>query len=283
MTSDEFLALLHHGREFRLIDQVEGCVPGQSAAALLRADPDRLIGFTGHFPPPHGFYLPGVVSVAALLELAWIQARAFYPGKHWRLAELVRARFTAPIRGKKRLHLTSSVESLPDRAFVAKGEIILPDGTSACTTSWRLESCAADDPMCLGLSGAAAQTGYVLLDAEPNSIEQTWYGSYRPIGTESFRMAELEHHPLWWMLQVVEAAAQTGAVALLADPVNHNRLPLFAGIDRAVFQSGLERGQTLLLETTLTRMTRSVGFGQGVVATSDGPVGSLKLIFAFAD
>jgi len=56
---------------------------------------------------------------------------------------------------------------------------------------------------------------------------------------------------------LVEAMALTGAVAVLADPRNQGKLPLFAGIDRARFRRVVRPDETVRLEAAVSVKGRS--------------------------
>jgi 3-hydroxyacyl-[acyl-carrier-protein] dehydratase len=61
---------------------------------------------------------------------------------------------------------------------------------------------------------------------------------------------------------IVEAMAQTGAVAVLSEEENRGRLALFAGIDDTRFRRIVEPGDELELECTLEQMRGPVGKGR---------------------
>jgi 3-hydroxyacyl-[acyl-carrier-protein] dehydratase len=61
---------------------------------------------------------------------------------------------------------------------------------------------------------------------------------------------------------IVEAMAQTGAVAVLAEEENRGRLALFAGIDDTRFKRIVEPGDELELECTLEQVRGPVGKGK---------------------
>lgn len=67
----------------------------------------------------------------------------------------------------------------------------------------------------------------------------------------------------------VEAIAQAGAVAVLADPGNHGKLPFFAGIDGCKFKRIVEPGDTLTLECEFVRIRGPVARGNGVARVGD--------------
>jgi 3-hydroxyacyl-[acyl-carrier-protein] dehydratase len=68
---------------------------------------------------------------------------------------------------------------------------------------------------------------------------------------------------------IVEAMAQTGAVAVLSEEENRGRIALFAGIDDTRFKRIVEPGDELQLECTLEKVRGPVGKGKAR-ATVDG-------------
>jgi 3-hydroxyacyl-[acyl-carrier-protein] dehydratase len=68
---------------------------------------------------------------------------------------------------------------------------------------------------------------------------------------------------------IVEAMAQTGAVAVLADEANQGKLALFAGIDDVRFKRIVEPGDELELTCELERVRGPIGRGKAT-ATVDG-------------
>jgi len=67
----------------------------------------------------------------------------------------------------------------------------------------------------------------------------------------------------------VEAIAQAGAVAVLADPANAGKLPFFAGIDDCKFKRIVEPGDELTLECEFVRVRGPVARGEGVARVGD--------------
>jgi 3-hydroxyacyl-[acyl-carrier-protein] dehydratase len=68
---------------------------------------------------------------------------------------------------------------------------------------------------------------------------------------------------------LVEAMAQTGAVAVLADETNRGKLALFAGIDDVRFKRIVEPGDVVELTCELERVRGPIGRGKAT-ATVDG-------------
>lgn len=68
---------------------------------------------------------------------------------------------------------------------------------------------------------------------------------------------------------IVEALAQTGAVALLSLPEFKGKTAYFGGIKSAKFRKVVRPGDSLRLEVTLEKIRNNVGLGKAV-ATIDG-------------
>jgi 3-hydroxyacyl-[acyl-carrier-protein] dehydratase len=82
---------------------------------------------------------------------------------------------------------------------------------------------------------------------------------------------------------MVEAMAQTGAVAVLAEEANRGKLALFAGIKDVRFKRIVEPGEELELVCELERMRGPVGRGEAT-ATVDGDLAVRgTLTFAVAE
>jgi len=82
---------------------------------------------------------------------------------------------------------------------------------------------------------------------------------------------------------IVEALAQTGALAALAEPQSEGKLALFAGIERARFRRVVRPGDELVLETRLTRRRGPLGEGQATATVGDEVACETTLRFALVD
>ena len=79
---------------------------------------------------------------------------------------------------------------------------------------------------------------------------------------------------------IVEALAQTGAVAILSLPENKGKNALFGGIDRLRFKKQVVPGDTLKLEVKIIKQKGPVGVGEAT-ATVDGKIAAKgELTFA---
>jgi 3-hydroxyacyl-[acyl-carrier-protein] dehydratase len=67
----------------------------------------------------------------------------------------------------------------------------------------------------------------------------------------------------------IEAIAQAGAVAVLADEANRGKIPFFAGIDDCRFKRVVEPGDVLTLECEFVRVRGPIAKGQGRALVGD--------------
>jgi 3-hydroxyacyl-[acyl-carrier-protein] dehydratase len=90
-------------------------------------------------------------------------------------------------------------------------------------------------------------------------------------------------NPIMPGVLMVEALAQTGAVAVLSLDENRGKLVLFAGIDDLRFKRVVRPGDVLTLECRLERMRGPIGKGS-VRATVDGELAVRGMLtFAVTD
>jgi 3-hydroxyacyl-[acyl-carrier-protein] dehydratase len=97
---------------------------------------------------------------------------------------------------------------------------------------------------------------------------------------EPYFQGHFPDYPVMPGVLVIEALAQVGAFALLSLSDNRGKLAFFAGIDKVRFKRQVRPGDTLRLETEITRVRAGVGFGTAT-ATIDGElVCTGELMFA---
>jgi 3-hydroxyacyl-[acyl-carrier-protein] dehydratase len=108
-------------------------------------------------------------------------------------------------------------------------------------------------------------------------------GAWQLTGNEDFFAGHFPGHPILPGVLMVEALAQLGGVAVLADPRYAGRLPLFGGIEKARFRRQVVPGDLLELEVHLGRMSARAGTGTGR-ATVDGSLAcQAELLFVLVD
>lgn len=97
---------------------------------------------------------------------------------------------------------------------------------------------------------------------------------------EPFFTGHFPGYPVMPGVLILEALAQTGAVALLSQPEHKGKLAFFGGIKNARFKKQVVPGDVLELHCELTAQRGSVGFGS-CVAKVDGKVAAQgELTFA---
>ncbi len=79
---------------------------------------------------------------------------------------------------------------------------------------------------------------------------------------------------------IIEALAQTGAVAMLALEENKGRTAYFAGITSAKFKQKVTPGDVLLLETEIIRQKGPLGVGKATATVDGKTVCVAELTFA---
>lgn len=82
---------------------------------------------------------------------------------------------------------------------------------------------------------------------------------------------------------IIEALAQTGGLAAMAEPGSGGKLALFAGIGNARFRRIVRPGDELILETRLTRRRGPLGEGEGRASVNGETACETTLKFALVD
>ena len=88
---------------------------------------------------------------------------------------------------------------------------------------------------------------------------------------EDFFKGRFPQQPVMPGVLIVEALAQTGAVAILSQEENKGKIAFFGGIDKCRFKRKVVPGDKLRLETKIIKQKGPVGIGEAI-ATVDGKV-----------
>ena len=107
-------------------------------------------------------------------------------------------------------------------------------------------------------------------------------GRWRLTGDEAFFGGHFPGRPTLPGVLMVEALAQLGAAAVLADDRFKGRLPLFGGIDRARFRRQVGPGDVLDLSVTLDRVSAVAGKGAGVASVGGEAACEVSMLFVMA-
>jgi 3-hydroxyacyl-[acyl-carrier-protein] dehydratase len=106
---------------------------------------------------------------------------------------------------------------------------------------------------------------------------------YRVTGEEAFLAGHFPDNPVFPGVIQLEALAQAGAIAVLADDRYAGRLPLFGGVEKVRWRRLVRPGDELTLAVTLDRLSARGGWGQGTATVGTATACQARLFFAFAD
>src|ERR1700704_4286559 len=92
---------------------------------------------------------------------------------------------------------------------------------------------------------------------------------YRITGDEAFLAGHFPGNPVFPGVLQLEALAQTGAIAVLADDRYAGKLPLFGGVESVRFRRLVRPGDELTLLVELERLSARGGWGRARATVDD--------------
>ena len=98
---------------------------------------------------------------------------------------------------------------------------------------------------------------------------------------EPFFAGHFPKEPVMPGVLIIEALAQTGAVAILSKPENKGKIAFFGAINSAKFKTKVQPGDVLTLEVEVIKEKGPIGVGKAKAVNQDGKVAVIaELTFA---
>ncbi len=102
-------------------------------------------------------------------------------------------------------------------------------------------------------------------------------------GNEYFFAGHFPDYPTLPGVLMIEALGQTAGLAVLSETSFGDKLPMFAGVDKARFRRRVIPGDVLTLEATLERMSARAGRASGTASVNGELACQADMMFVIAD
>lgn len=113
---------------------------------------------------------------------------------------------------------------------------------------------------------------FLMIDEVENYVPGESAIAYKQVKEEEYYFqGHFPGNPIMPGVLMVEALAQTGAIAILSMKENQGKNALFGGIDKLRFKKKVVPGDTIKLEVKIIKKKGAIGIGEAI-ATVDGKV-----------
>lgn len=122
---------------------------------------------------------------------------------------------------------------------------------------------------------------FLLVDRVTEFEEGKYVKGYKNVSAnEEFFQGHFPGQPIMPGVLILEALAQTGAVAILSKEEFKGKTPLFAGTNKVRFRDKVIPGDKLELYCEIVRLKGSIGIGKGIATVEGKTVCEAEILFA---
>ncbi|MBE5879107.1 MAG: 3-hydroxyacyl-ACP dehydratase FabZ [Lachnospiraceae bacterium] len=122
---------------------------------------------------------------------------------------------------------------------------------------------------------------FLLVDKITDYEPGVWAKGIKCVSANEMQfMGHFPEYPVMPGVLMIEAMAQTGAVAILSMEENKGKLAFFGGIKNARFRSQVFPGDVMKMEVKIIKQKGPIGIGEGTVTVNGKVAVNAELTFA---